>query len=103
MLNVTDKGLDYARRVAAAAAKTFDQVTLSTEPSTLKGRRFGNLVVLAADRDLPVDELARRAAQSPYPYRVLTGQRLEQLVGGAAPFTDADSSPSPEPPATHFR
>ena len=33
---------------------------------------------------------------------MLTGQRLGQLVGGAAPFTDADSSPSPEPPATHF-
>lgn len=103
MLNITDKGLDYARRVAAAAAKIFDQLTLSTEPSTLKGRRFGNLVLLAADRSLPVEELARLSARSPYPYRVVTGPRLEQLIGGAAPFTDADSSPSPEPPAAHFR
>lgn len=103
MLNITDKGLDYARRVAAAAAKIFEHLTLSTEPSTLKGRRFGNIIVLAADRELPVDELARRSAHSAYPYRVLTGPRLQQLIGGAAPFTDADSSPSPEPPATHFR
>jgi len=102
MLNVTDKGLEYARRVASAAAKTFDRLALSTEPATLKGRRFGNIILLAADRELPVEELARRSAQSPYPYRVLTGARLEQLIAGAAPFTDADSSPSPEPPATHF-
>lgn len=103
MLNITDKGLDYARRVGAAAAKTFDHVTLSTEPSTLKGRRFGNIVVLAADHELPVDELAARSSRSAYPYRVLTGERLQQLIGGAAPFTDADNSPSPEPPFTHFR
>lgn len=103
MLNITDKGLDYARRVGAAAAKTFDHVTMSTEPSTLKGRRFGNIIVLAADHELPVDELARRSARSAYPYRVLTGERLQQLIGSAAPFTDADNSPSPEPPFTHFR
>ncbi|MBO0813355.1 MAG: fused MFS/spermidine synthase [Microlunatus sp.] len=103
MLNITDKGLEYARRVAAAAAKTFDHLTLSTESSTLKGRRFGNVIVLASDRELPVTELARRAAGTAYPYRVLTGARLQQLVGGFAPFTDADSSPSPEAPMTHFR
>jgi len=103
MLNITDKGLEYARRVTAAAAKTFANVTLSTEPSTLKGRRFGNIIVLAADRELPLDELAARSARSAYPYRVLTGARLDQLIAGAAPFTDADSAASPEPPVTHFR
>jgi spermidine synthase len=103
LINVTDKGLDYARRVAAAAAKIFGELSLSAESSTLKGRRFGNIVILAADRPLPVDELARRSAQSAYPYRVVTGDRLQQLIGGAAPFTDADSAASPRPPVTHFR
>lgn len=103
MINITDKGLEYARRVAAAAAKNFPHLSLSAEPSTLKGRRFGNIVLLASDRPLPLDELARRSAQSAYPYRVVTGERLDQLIGGAAPFTDADSSPSPLPPVTHFR
>jgi spermidine synthase len=103
MLNITDKGLSYARRVAAAAAKIFGDLVLSAESSTLKGRRFGNIVILAADRSLPVDELARRSSRSAFPYRVVTGDRLEQLIGGAAPFTDADSAPSPKPPVTHFR
>jgi hypothetical protein len=103
MVNVTDRGLDYARRVTAAARATFGQVLLSAEPSTLKGRRFGNIVLLAAERALPADALARRSAQSAFPYRVVTEGRLTQLIGGAAPFTDADSAASPPPPATHFR
>ncbi|QDP99051.1 spermidine synthase [Microlunatus elymi] len=103
LINLTDKGLEYARRVAAAVAKSFTELTLSAESSTLKGRRFGNIVLAAADHRLPVDALARRSAQSAYPYRVVTGDRLSQLIGGAAPFTDADSAPSPEPPDTHFR
>ncbi|HEY9292509.1 MAG TPA: fused MFS/spermidine synthase [Microlunatus sp.] len=103
MINITDKGLEYARRVAAAMAKSFTELTLSAESSTLKGRRFGNIVLLASDHPLPVEALARRSAQSAYPYRVLTGERLTQLIGGAVPYTDADSSPSPAAPATHFR
>ncbi|SDS85536.1 Spermidine synthase [Microlunatus soli] len=103
MINITDKGLQYARRVAAAAQKTFGRLCLSAESSTLKGRRFGNIVLLAADRPLPIDELARRSARSAFPYRVVTGDRLDQLIAGAAPFTDADSESSPAPPDTHFR
>lgn len=103
MINITDKGLTYARRVAAAAGKTFSELCLSAESSTLKGRRFGNIVLLAADRPLPAEELARRSAQSAFPYRVVTGDRLDQLIGGAAPFIDADSEPSPAPPDAQFR
>lgn len=103
MVNITDRGLSYARRVAAAARAVFGEVLLSAEPSTLKGRRFGNIVLLAADRPLPADALAQRSARSAYPYRVVTEARLAQLIGGAAPFTDADCAPSPPPPDTHFR
>jgi hypothetical protein len=69
----------------------------------LKGRRFGNIVLLAADRQLPIDELAQRSGRAAYPYRVVTGDRLHQLVGGAVPFTDSDSERSPAPTITHFR
>ena len=103
MINITDRGLDYARRVAATLQKLFGQLVLSAESSTLKGRRFGNIVLLASDRPLPTEELARRAAGSAFPYRVVTGARLTQLIAGAAPLTDADSALSPKPDATHFR
>ncbi|GAA1434081.1 fused MFS/spermidine synthase [Microlunatus lacustris] len=100
VMNVTDRGpFDYARRVLAGVLATFGHVLFSAEPSTLKGRRFGNVVVAAADVSLPVEAIARRAGTAPYPYRVLHGARLGQLVGGATPFTDADGALSPAPPA----
>ena len=100
VMNVTDRGpFDYVRRVAAGVLAAFDHVLLCAEPATLKGRRFGNVVVAAADVPLPVDAIARRAGAAPYPYRVLHGPRLAQLVGGAAPFTADDAAASPPPPA----
>ena len=42
---------------------------------------------------------ADRAGRPPFPYRVLHGARLDQLVGGARPYTDEDAEPSPPPPA----
>ena len=100
LVNLTDRGpLDYARRVLVGARQAFEHVTLSAEPSTLKGRRFGNVILVASHAPLPTVELAQRAGSGPYPYRVLGPARIRQLLGGAVPFTDADSAPSPEPPS----
>ena len=105
--NVTDRGpFDYARRVLAGVLATFRHAVLCAEPSTLKGRRFGNVVLAAADVELPVAEIARRAGTAPYPYRVLHGLRLTQLVGRAAPFTGAGLGPVARPaerPAVRLR
>ena len=102
-LNVTDRGpLAYTRRVLAGLRARFAVVGLCAEPSTLKGRRFGNVVLVATDRPLgSVDwaTFADRAGRPPFPYRVLHGARLDQLVGGARPYTDGDAEPSPLPPA----
>lgn len=104
LINITDHGeLRYTRRVLAGVTTVFPQVLLCAEPSTLKGRRFGNIVIAAAGRGLPADELAGRATQSAFGYRVVVEQRLRQMIGGAVPFTDADSSVSPAAPATLFR
>ena len=105
-VNVTDRGpLGYTRRVVAGLREKFGLVGLCAEPSTLKGRRFGNLVLVATDRGLDVAAwavLADRAGRPPFPYRVVHGARLDQLVGGARPFTDDDAEPSPLPPADLF-
>ena len=102
-LNVTDRGpLAYTRRVLAGLRGRFGAVGLCAEPSTLKGRRFGNVVLVATDRPLGTAAwvtLADRAGRPPFPYRVLHGERLTQLVGGARPYTDEDAEPSPAPPA----
>ena len=106
LINVTDRGpLAYTARVLAALAASFPERLLCAEPSTLKGRRFGNVILVGSPAAaLPMTEIADRTGRSPYPYRVLHGARLDQLLAGAAPFTDADSACSPEPPPlrTHF-
>lgn len=105
IMNLTDRGpLGYTRRVLAGLAAAYPQVLLCAEPSTLKGRRFGNLVLVAAAAGLDPSAIAERAGRPPFPYRVLHGARLTQLIAGAAPFTEEDGEQSPAPPhgLTHF-
>jgi spermidine synthase len=99
LVNITDRGpLGYGRRVLAGLAACFARLVLMAEASTLKGRRFGNVVLVGSDAALPVDPIAAEAGRAAYPYRVVTGDRLTQLLGGAAPFTDAEGEESPAPP-----
>src|SRR5215211_6426941 len=88
LINVTDRGpLAYTARVLAALAASFPERLLCAEPSTLKGRRFGNVILVGSPAAaLPMTEIADRTGRSPYPYRVLHGARLDQLLAGAAPF-----------------
>ena len=95
--NVTDRGLDYARRVTAGLQAIFDYVALVAEPATLKGRRFGNIVLVASAAPLPTEALTRRAAASPFVYRLVSGAALDRLVAGASPFADGAAEPSPDP------
>jgi hypothetical protein len=104
VVNVTDRGpFLYGRRVAAGLLEAFAHLMWSAEPSTLKGRRFGNVIVAASALPLPVAAYAHRAGSGPYPYRVLHGTRIAQLVAGARPFGGSDVSPSPDPPFDFFR
>lgn len=99
VMNVTDRGpFGYARRVLAGVRASFPEVVLCAEPATLKGRRFGNVILVGSAVPLPLGEIAARAGSAPYPYRVLHDARLTQLLGGARPFADDDAQPSPAPP-----
>jgi len=96
VLNVSDAvPFDVVRPVVAALAVAFDDVALLAEPSTLRGRRSGNCVLVGATRQLPVPTLQRRAASAPVRARLLAGEALAQFVGGASPPTD--DAPLPEP------
>lgn len=97
--NVTDKApFFWARRFVAGVAGRWASVVASAEPAVWKGRRFGNLVVLASAAPLPEDELERAARRSAFSYRLLAGRELRRWLGGAQPWSDADAAPSPEPP-----
>ncbi|QGZ49086.1 MULTISPECIES: spermidine synthase [Streptomyces] len=95
--------LAHLRGQIATAATVFPELALTADPTVLRGRRFGNAVLLASDRELPVAELTRRVATDPHPGRVEHGKTLADFTGGAAPVTDAGARPSPVPPASAFR
>ncbi|TXS13676.1 spermine synthase [Streptomyces sp. adm13(2018)] len=95
--------LTHLRGQIATAAAVFPELALAADPTVLRGRRFGNAVLLASDRELPVAELTRRVATDPHPGRVEHGRALAEFAGGAVPVTDASAKPSPVPPASAFR
>ncbi|MEW2446737.1 fused MFS/spermidine synthase [Streptomyces parvulus] len=92
----------FLRGQLAGFATLFEHTVLIAEPGVLRGRRFGNAVLVASGRPLDVPALARRTAADAFPARVEHGPALRDFVGGARPVRDADAVPSPEPPAGAF-
>lgn len=98
LANVTDKSpFGWAKRFVAGVRRHFHHVSVTAEPAVWKGRRFGNMVVVASDTVLPVDLLERQAARAAFPYRSLDGRELARWVGRSAPWSDADATASPPP------
>ncbi|WP_340561331.1 spermidine synthase [Streptomyces sp. GSL17-111] len=103
VVNVTDgPPLAHLRAQIATVLAVFPEVCVTADPAVLRGRRFGNAVLLAAARPLPVAELTRRAAADPHPARLEHGRALADFTGGARPVTDATARPSPPPPPGTF-
>ena len=94
--------LAHARGRVAAVRSVFAHVCVLAEPPVLRGRRFGNLVVVASDRELPVSGLLRRIAADPFPARLVEGAALDQWVARCAPIVDAHAEPSPAMPPEVF-
>jgi spermidine synthase len=102
VMNLTDHSpFGWSRRVVAAVATIWRRpgvvLTLAAEAATLKGRRFGNLIVAVGSRLDPVG-LATEAARATFSYRLLAGAELIGWLGGARPFSETDREPSPPPP-----
>lgn len=95
--------LAHLRRQVATAAMLFPELALAADPAVLRGKRFGNAVLLASDLPLPVAELTRRIAGDPHPGRVEHGAALADFTGGARAVTDDDAVASPAPPPGVFR
>jgi spermidine synthase len=95
--------LAHLRGQIATAAARFAELALIADPTVLRGRRFGNAVLVAADHPLPLAELTRRTASDPHPGRVEHGRSLTDFTAGAVPVTDAAAVASPAPPASVFR
>ncbi|WP_406372095.1 fused MFS/spermidine synthase [Streptomyces sp. NBC_00647] len=95
--------LAHLRGQIATVASVFPELALVADPTVLRGKRFGNAVLVASGRPLPIAELTRRAASDPHPARVEHGRELLDFTGGASPVTDAVAVASPAPPPSVFR
>ncbi|KUM99217.1 spermidine synthase-like protein [Streptomyces yokosukanensis] len=92
----------FLRSQLATLARYFEELLLIAEPGVLRGRRFGNAVLVASHRPLDTAALARRTAADAFPARVEHGAAVREFTGGARPVEDADAVPSPEPPDGAF-
>lgn len=101
--NLADGGrLDFVRSQVATVRSVFPEVLLIADPAVLRGRRFGNVLVVGSHRALPVADLSRRTAADPFPGRVEHGAALAAFPGGAAVVHDIDAVASPAPPPSTF-
>jgi predicted O-methyltransferase YrrM len=101
--NVADgPPLAHARAQVATVGTAFPHACLIADAGVLRGRRFGNLMLAASRRQLPVDTLTRLAASDPMPGRLLRDDDLVRFAAGAKPVTDADARPSPAAPPGLF-
>ncbi|WP_371672934.1 fused MFS/spermidine synthase [Streptomyces sp. NBC_00289] len=92
----------FLRSQLATFAAVFEELVLIAEPGVLRGRRFGNAVLVAARHPVDTHALARLTAADAFPARVEHGAALRDFVGGARPVRDEDAVPSPEPPGGAF-
>jgi hypothetical protein len=97
-VNVADgAGLAFARSQVATVRAVLPTVAVLAEPQVLKGRRFGNLVILASAGELPLEWLPRLLAAGPHPAQAVEGEAVDRLIAGAKVVTDATATGSPEP------
>ncbi len=93
-----DRGFGWVPRVAAGARNAFGHVAWVALTEVLRGRRFGNGVLVAAREPLDTAELTRALRRLPWPSGVRTDAELAARAGGRRAFTVGDAIPSPEPP-----
>jgi spermidine synthase len=98
LANVADgPGLHFARGQAATMQAAIGQVAILAETQILKGRRFGNLVLVGSSSELPFEWMPRLLAAGPHPSKVVAGAELREFIAGAPVVTDATAIPSPPP------
>ncbi len=99
IVNLADEpGLRYLARATAGVLTSLPHAVVVALHDVLKGRRFGNAVVVASRHPLDPDELRRRLARGPAAAGVRAGESLHRLVASARPFDTTQSAPSPAPP-----
>jgi spermidine synthase len=97
-VNVADgPGLAFARSQAATLLSAVADVAALAETQILKGRRFGNVVMVGSQKPLPLEWMPRLLAGGPHPSKVVTGRELREWIAGASVVNDQTAIQSPPP------
>lgn len=91
-------GLPFIRRTAATVQAAIGSGVVLAERKVLRGKGFGNVIVVASPQPVPDLTDAGRRAQPPY-----DTMPLHELAGKAAALTDAEGFVTPRAPASVFR
>jgi hypothetical protein len=102
--NVADgPGLAFARGQAATMLAATGHVAALAETQILKGRRFGNVVMVGSRQKLPMEWMPRLLAGGPHPSKVVADAELLNWIAGAPIVTDATAVQSPPPGKNIFQ
>ena len=104
IVNVADgPGLAFARGQAATLQAVLPNVIALAETQVLKGRRFGNVVLVGSSDDSIGHWLPRLLAGGPHPAKAVEGAEMKQFIANAPIVLDATAIPSPTPNKTLFQ
>ncbi|GAB3517213.1 fused MFS/spermidine synthase [Phytohabitans suffuscus] len=104
LVNIADgPPLAYAKGQVATVRAVLPHACLMADSTVLRGRRYGNLVVVAGHVEPPIPALSRRVAGDWFPGRVVYGGELDRFTHGARVVDDASAQPSTPPPASFWR
>jgi hypothetical protein len=106
LVNVADgSGAAFARGQAATIAMAFDggNEAVLAESQVLRGRRYGNFVLVASLSPLPLEWMPRLLAGGPHPAALVQGRELRDWIAGAPVVTDTTAVPSPPPSRSVFQ
>lgn len=99
LANLADEpGLRWAGRVAATARVLTGHTALVAATEVLKGRRFGNTVLVASTQPPDLDAVRRALTRLPFPAGAWDEAELTRRTGRPRPFTNDDAQQSPAPP-----
>ena len=104
LVNVADgSGAAFARGQAATLGMVFPDLAVLAESQVLRGRRFGNFVLVASTSPLPLEWMPRLLAGGPHPATLVHDRELRNWIAGAPVVTDATALPSPPPNRSVFQ
>ncbi len=99
LANVADgPPLTFTRRLVSTVRAVLPEIVLIADPAVRKGRRFGNVVLVASRVPLPAAEIRGASARAAFPRSVTA-----TFAGDDRPLTDADPMRSPPPPEEIWR